>query len=496
MTAIPFEKSFASHEKSKYWSDKNTKKPRDVYKSSHTKYWFDCDKCNHSFDSILYSVVKGPWCPYCSNKKLCENNECIECFNNSFASHEKSKYWSEKNTEKPKNVFKSSHTKYWFHCNKCNHSFDSGLNDIVRGQWCPYCSNKKLCENNECIDCFNNSFASHEKSKYWSEKNTEKPRNVFKSTDKKYWFDCDKCHHSFHSLLANINKGSWCSYCGNKLICDNNTCDFCYNNSFASHEKSKYWSEKNTENPRDVFKSSNNKYWFDCHQCQHSFNSALNNIVCIGSWCPYCSNQKLCENNECVLCYSNSFASHEKSKYWSEKNTEKPRNVFKCSNKKYWFDCNSSNHSFDSRLNHIVFGKWCPYCKNKSEKKIYEMLIVIYPTLIRDFKKQWCRRKNYLPFDFCIPEYKIIIELDGRQHFQQVPKRSSPEEQFENDKYKEKCANENGYLVIRILQEDVLYDKYDWLKELCDSVEKIINGYEKNIYLCKNEEYSCYTACV
>jgi hypothetical protein len=101
--------------------------------------------------------------------------------------------------------------------------------------------------------------------------------------------------------------------------------------------------------------------------------------------------------------------------------------------------------------------------------------------------------ESYLPFDFCIPEYKIIIELDGPQHFQQISNWSSPEEQFENDKYKETCANDNSYSVIRLLQEDVFYDTYDWVKELCETIEEIKNGDEVvNVYLCKNGEYDAF----
>jgi very-short-patch-repair endonuclease len=69
----------------------------------------------------------------------------------------------------------------------------------------------------------------------------------------------------------------------------------------------------------------------------------------------------------------------------------------------------------------------------------------------------------------------------------------TPEEQFKNDQYKEKCANENGYSVIRLLQEDVFYDRYDWLNELNQNIEKIKN--EKiiqNIYMCKNNEYNVF----
>lgn len=60
----------------------------------------------------------------------------------------------------------------------------------------------------------------------------------------------------------------------------------------------------------------------------------------------------------------------------------------------------------------------------------------------------------------------------------------------ERDLFKMKCANENGFSIIRILQEDVLYDKYDWLNELIKNIEKV--SYEnrvQNIYMCIKDEY-------
>ena len=129
----------------------------------------------------------------------------------------------------------------------------------------------------------------------------------------------------------------------------------------------------------------------------------------------------------------------------------------------------------------------------KTETKLYKTLLPLYPTIIHQFKQDWCMKKTYLKFDFCIPEHNIIIELDGPQHFIQVSNWSSPQEQFENDKFKEKCANENSYSVIRILQEDVLLNKYEWVKELCDTIEEIKNGDEiVNVYLCKNGEYDTF----
>jgi hypothetical protein len=296
-----------------------------------------------------------------------KRSEIMIAFERSFAGHEKAKYWSKKNKENPRDVFKSSDKKYWFDC-ECGHEFDASLNDINKGKWCSYCGNQKLCKNNECNICYEKSFASHEKVKYWSKKNDENPRDVFKSSHKKYLFDCE-CGHEFDASLSDINKGNWCSYCGNppKKLCKNNECNSCYKKSFASHEKAKYWSKKNKENPRDVFKGSDKKYWFDC-DCGHEFDASLSKITSDNTWCSYCSNppKKLCKNNECNSCYEKSFASHEKAKYWSKKNEENPRDVFKNSHKKYWFDCDCG-HEFNARLSHITSdNRWCPYCPNKN----------------------------------------------------------------------------------------------------------------------------------
>ena len=90
-------------------------------------------------------------------------------------------------------------------------------------------------------------------------------------------------------------------------------------------------------------------------------------------------------------------------------------------------------------------------------------------------------------------EDKIIIELDGLQHFEQVSNWQSPEETHLNDVYKMKCANENGYSVIRLLQTDVFDDTYDWLKELRENIEKIkLEKIIKNIYICKDNEYAIF----
>ena len=97
--------------------------------------------------------------------------------------------------------------------------FNIRLDSVSRGRWCPYCANMKLCNN--CEDCFNKSFASHEKAKFWhpTKNNIIKkgifsdwieeiaPRQIFKGSNKKYWFTCDKCNHDFNIMVNDVTRG-------------------------------------------------------------------------------------------------------------------------------------------------------------------------------------------------------------------------------------------------------------------------------------------------
>ena len=80
-----------------------------------------------------------------------------------------------------------------------------------------------------------------------------------------------------------------------------------------------------------------------------------------------------------------------------------------------------------------------------------------------------------MPFDFLLEYYKIIIELDGRQHFENFLKRHDYKLTQQRDKYKMECANAKGYSVIRILQEDVLFDKNNWQNNLQLAVVMVKN---------------------
>ena len=390
-------------------------------------------------------------------------------FDRSFASSPKAEFWSDRNEKKPRDVFKNSHKKFWFNCGDCKHTFDIRLGDVTnKNNWCPYCANRKLCEE-DCVRCFEKTFANHPKAEFWDySKNEKKPRDVFKSSHKKFWFICGECKHSFYTCLNDVTNGYWCPYCTNRKLCKED-CTQCFEKSFASHPKAEFWSDRNEKKPEEMFKNSNKKFWFNCGDCKHSFDTRLGDVT-NGYWCPYCANppKRLCKE-DCVQCFEKSFASHPKAEFWSDRNDKKPRNVFKNSGTKFWFDC-GDNHSFDTRLDSITNSySWCPMCKNKTEKMFLKWFKNNYEHVINhQAKYDWCKNKRRLPFDFSVESLKLIIEIDGPQHYRQISNWQSPEITQERDDYKELLALENGYIVVRILQEDIFKNVIGWENELVE----------------------------
>ncbi len=472
-------KTFNEHPFAFCWSSKNTIKANEISLFSKEDIIMNCHNCAHEFITKPRNITgESNGCQYCYGVMFCEK-DCERCFQKSFASNPRSVMWSSKNPIKPTQVSISSNKKFLFQCNQCPHEFEGHLAGMKDRHGCIYCAHLKLCENEDCKYCYENSFASHPIANQWSDKNEVQPRQIFKNTKIKYLFNCKNCNHEYLKPPGSINEGNGCPYCANCILCNDETCITCFNKSFASNrDKAKYWSVLNKKNARDVFKSDNNKYWFKCNECHHNFEIGLNHVT-EGKWCSYCSHHQLCDNELCTFCFENSFASHKKSQYWSGKNKIKPRDIFLTSHLKFIFNCDICNYEFTRQISCISRGDWCPICKNKTEQILFDEMVMIYPDIKTQIRFDWCRNPetNFtLPFDFVLEEKKIIIELDGAQHFKQVLNWGSFEETYKRDVYKMKIANQQGYSIIRIFQEDVYRNKIEWKKLLCESIETIFKN--------------------
>jgi very-short-patch-repair endonuclease len=341
------------------------------------------------------------------------------------------------------------------------------------------------------------------KIKCWSKTNVKQPHEVALQCNDKFEFICDACSHSFSVPLSNIvSQNRWCPYCANLKRCDDTlSCKTCLAKTFHSFEgktssgtlKVECWSKTNVKQPHEVALQCNGKFEFNCDECHHPFNSRISNIVSLDRWCPYCAkpSKKLCDDTlSCQSCLKKTFHSFDGKTpngnkvldCWAEDNPKKPHEVFMCSDKKYKFNCDSCYHSFDTSLSHVVGKRWCPTCKNKTEKVVLEFTQNLFSKkdVKHQFKHEKVKNIRELPFDICILPHQIIIEVDGRQHFQNVSQfKSNTVEQCERDCKKMKIIFEEGYCVIRIVQEDIWSPK---------TREEVLTKLEKAIQECIHHE--------
>ena len=433
-----------------------------------------------------------------ASKKLCGSLACGVCIPRSFAGHPRASEWSAKNPMGVEMVFRKSNKKYWFDCKECGHELELPINRIDSGGWCAYCNRGKLCSSESCDFCFQRSMASHPMGAMWSERNTLSAREVSKGNDSKFWFQCSGCAHEYDVVPYSMKGGKHCPYCTNQKLCDED-CKGCYEKSCESHEMMREeWSATNEKTPRQVFLQSNRTYMFDCVKCEHSYTNTATHYYNRGRACPYCANVKLCEAEDCVTCFNKSFASHPRMACWSPKNILNPRMTFKGAEKRAIFDCDVCLTEFNTLLYNALSGFWCPRCKNKSEAKVLKYLQAEYPDCKTQLRYEWARfskTNNIMPFDFGLEEEKILIELDGIQHFEQVSNWGSHEDIREKDVEKTKKAVEAGYSVIHIFQEEVWKDVYDWKETLRGHVERLKGKKEEKarcVFISRRDIYGAH----
>ena len=479
-------------------------------KGSNKKVWWLCEKecnegCKHEWQAIIANRTKrNDKCSFCSNhssKKLCIHESLKHTH------PEIAKQWHPtKNGDlKSENFSYGSGIKVWWLCeNKCSqgciHEWQSTINDRTSGCNCPYCSIPQ-----RLLLCFHDSIKNKypEIAKQWHPtKNGDlKSENFSYGSSIKVWWLCQNkcsegCIHEWQSIISNRtinNRG--CPYCSipQQLICFHDS----IKNKYPEIAKQWHPTKNGVLNPENFTYGSSVNIWWLCENkckegCLHVWFTSISKRTTMERNCPFCSNPKkqLCVHDSILYTHP------EIAKQWHPiKNGDlNPENFSYGSHQKVWWHNIDCNHIWISNIsNRTLHNSNCPYCVNKTEQKLYDALIQHYIELKQQFKVEWCKNKTYLPFDFVLEEDKIIIELDGIQHFEQVSNWQSAEETHINDIYKMKCANENGYSVIRLLQTDVFYDTYDWLKELRVNIDKIkLERIIKNIYMCKDNEYAIF----
>jgi len=253
-------------------------------------------------------------------------------------------------------------------------------------------------------------------------------------------------HGSFLQTPKQHLRGHGCKKCSGKNVL--NTSDFVFtatkiHNSFFDYSLV-------------VYENSHIKVQIIC-PIHGIFNQNPNNHL-NGQGCPYC-NGGVSDTKETWAKKAREI--HEDKYDYSEVN-------YINSTTKVKIKCKKCKLLFNQRAgSHINRKQGCPHCKKSNgEKEIKNYLIEKDILFVQEKRFKKCIYKKELPFDFFLPIQNILIEYDGKQHFEAI-EFFGGESAFIKREIKDKiktdfCDNENIDL-LRISYKENIREKLDFL---------------------------------
>jgi very-short-patch-repair endonuclease len=246
-----------------------------VSSSSNKKVWWKCAE-GHEWQATISSRSQGNGCPYCAGKAVCEDN-CLQFVNPLLA-----KEWhpAKNGNLTAEDVAAWSHKKVWWKCAK-GHEWQATIDSRSRGNGCPYCAGKAVCEDN-CLQVVNPVLA-----KEWHPmKNGElTAKDVTPGSNKKVWWKCPK-GHEWSATIASRSGGRGCPYCAGKAASEDN----CLETLNPVLAKEWHPTRNGGLTARDITPGSNKKVWWICHK-GHEWPAIVADRS-RGNGCPYCAGKR------------------------------------------------------------------------------------------------------------------------------------------------------------------------------------------------------------
>ena len=433
------------------------------YINNHTNVTIHCNTCDADFPQTPNNHLRGQGCSSCANRLAGERmrRQARESFVDRATVVHGDKYGYDKVD------YVDSLTNVIIHCNTCDADFPQGPGSHVCGNGCPACAYRL---NGEC--------KVKEKREAFVARATAIHGDMYGYDKVDYMgckivviIHCNRCDNDFKmSPDGHINASAGCDACARRLE-----------------------GERKTKKARESFTTSaiyihGDKYGYDkvdyisattnvtihCNTCDADFPQTPNNHLNGSAGCYACARRLEGERKRRQA--RESFATRATAVHGDKYDYSEVDYVN--TDTKVSIHCNRCSTDFKQRPHSHLRGSGCGMCIWKTENMVFEYLRDKYST-IRRFTPEWCRNPEtgyHLPYDICIEQLKIIFEIDGAQHFPNPTyfhKYKSFDENHKRDMYKQNLAIENGYSVIRVVQEEIFNNKYDWKEEILDQINNI-----------------------
>ena len=310
----------------------------------------------------------------------------------------------ENNTKDFKSVSQGNKYKAFWICEK-RHRWQAIFSNRINGKNCPYCSNKKVCEDN-CL-----AFTHPELIQQWhpTKNGILTPFDITYGSEIKAWWICSQNHMWEIAVNCRTSKGSNCPYCCGQKVNSSNCLD-------ATHPNiAKEWHPTKNGNltPFNVGHGCNKKVWWKCNRAlDHEWECAIGNRarVKFSVGCPFCSNRKLSKSNSLAVLRP------DLAKQWdtTKNGILTPFNFTIKSIEKIWWKCDvAEDHEWITSIHSRAKGRNCPCCTGQ-KLSITNCLATKFPEVAR----QWHPTKNGIltPFDILAKTSKKFWWICDKNH--------------------------------------------------------------------------------
>lgn len=427
---------------------KNLLTPEDVTPFSNLKVWWLCtaDKCGHgcahSWEANICDRSRGSGCPFCSGKRICVHESLGHMFP-SLAQE----FDAERNGNlKVDQLHCKSNRKVWWKCpmtnceSQCPHVYEMVVSRRTSPNHvgCPYCAT-----NGWSKTCLHNSFAFKHPDllEEWDwEHNSIDPSTIRSKSQRRVWWRCPKtnckerCPHVYSTTLnQRVTLGSGCPFCSPTPM------QVCEHNSLAGQRPDvmKFWHQ--TKNigvdPKMLSCNSNRVVWWKCNNtcefgCAHEWNTTIAHVS-RGTGCPYCSEPAR------RVCFHKSLAYLRKDlmEEWDSCNDLDPADISVYSSRSAHWICKTCSHKWRATISSRTGqGCGCPKCRqSRMERDMGRVLDALTQTSHFGWKVTSVKQNQHriidgqevdklveLKLQATDETQRVVIELDGIQHFQCV----------------------------------------------------------------------------
>ena len=335
----------------------------------------------------------------------------------------------------------NSSTKIRHRCLKDGYEWDVAPSTVLSGHGCPMCNGGIKTTNEQYVNrlhIINPSII---------------PIEQYVNSNTKIKHRCLVDGYEWYVTPANTLNGKGCPLCGGTM----------------HKTQEQYVEELKLKNPNIIaigqYINHSTKIMHKCLKHNYEWMASPHTILS-GCGCPMCKNDKL----------SNAFKiSHDEyvNKLYAVNKNIVVLGEYVNARTPIKHKCLIDGWEWDATPENLLKGHGCPQCnkcsKSNGEKLVSKWLDANNITYKKQKTFDDCRDKQVLQFDFYLPDYNIVIEYNGKQHYEPVDYfggKTGFEYTVKHDKMKTDYCKKNNIMLFIIPYFKNLYDELESLHNL------------------------------